>query len=72
MAIERVFVANNTSLLQDEVLAHRLGLVPLRADPRHFEYLAPDGLANENNTLVFKLDHTCKRVGATIQGAKGI
>mgnify|MGYP002775593260 CR=1 FL=1 len=38
MAIEKVFIANNTSLIQDEVLAHRLGLVPIKADPRLFEY----------------------------------
>lgn len=38
MAIEKVFVANNTSVVQDEVLAHRLGLVPLSVDPRLFNY----------------------------------
>jgi len=44
MAIEKVLVANNTSVIADEVLAHRLGLIPLKADPRHFEYLS--GLSN--------------------------
>ncbi|XP_074024928.1 DNA-directed RNA polymerases I and III subunit RPAC1 isoform X2 [Numenius arquata] len=38
MAVEKVFVYNNTSIVQDEILAHRLGLVPIRADPRLFEY----------------------------------
>lgn len=38
MAIERVYIANNTSVVQDEVLSHRLGLIPIRADPRLFEY----------------------------------
>ena len=38
MAIDKVFVHNNTSLIQDEVLAHRLGLIPIQADPRLFEY----------------------------------
>lgn len=38
MAIEKVLIANNTSIVQDEVLAHRLGLVPLRVDPRLFSY----------------------------------
>lgn len=40
MAIEKVKIFNNTSLIQDEVLAHRLGLIPLKADPRLFEYKA--------------------------------
>lgn len=38
MAIEKVLIANNTSIVQDEVLAHRLGLVPILVDPRLFEY----------------------------------
>lgn len=38
MAIETVNIYNNTSILQDEVLAHRLGLVPIMADPRLFWY----------------------------------
>ncbi len=29
---------NNTSVIQDEVLAHRLGMVPLNADPDVFTY----------------------------------
>jgi hypothetical protein len=39
MAIERVLIFQNTSVIQDEVLAHRLGLIPIKADPRKFEYL---------------------------------
>jgi hypothetical protein len=38
MAIEKVLIANNTSAIQDEVLAHRLGLIPISVDPRLFEY----------------------------------
>ena len=38
MAIEKVHIYNNTSIIQDEVLAHRLGLIPIKADPRLFEY----------------------------------
>lgn len=38
MAIERVLIANNTSVIQDEVLSHRLGLIPIKADPRLFEF----------------------------------
>lgn len=38
MAIEKVLIANNTSVVQDEVLSHRLGLIPINADPRLFDY----------------------------------
>ena len=38
MAIEKVYIANNTSVIQDEVLAHRLGLLPIKVDPRLFDY----------------------------------
>ncbi len=37
MAIEKVYINNNTSVIQDEVLAHRLGLIPLKADPTKFK-----------------------------------
>lgn len=37
MAIEKVHIYNNTSIIQDEVLSHRLGLIPLKADPRLFQ-----------------------------------
>ena len=39
MAIEYVFIKDNTSVIPDEVLSHRLGLVPLRADPRNYEFV---------------------------------
>ncbi|MPC08255.1 DNA-directed RNA polymerases I and III subunit RPAC1 [Portunus trituberculatus] len=42
MAIEKVYMYNNTSIVQDEVLAHRLGLVPLKVDPRFFEFRNKD------------------------------
>ena len=38
MAFEKIGVYNNTSIIPDEVLAHRLGLIPLRADPRQFSW----------------------------------
>jgi DNA-directed RNA polymerase I and III subunit RPAC1 len=37
MAIDRVLIYNNTSVIPDEVLAHRLGMIPFKADQRLFE-----------------------------------
>lgn len=63
MAIEKVYIYNNTSIIQDEVLAHRLGLIPLRADARLFDYVQNDNPdeGNENNTLEFELKAKCVR-----------
>ena len=33
MCIENVYVWDNTSVIVDEVLSHRWGLVPLNVDP---------------------------------------
>ena len=51
MAIEKVFVFNNTSLFQDEFLAHRLGLIPIKADPRLFKY-REQGMISIINTIL--------------------
>ncbi|XP_012251556.2 DNA-directed RNA polymerases I and III subunit RPAC1 [Athalia rosae] len=63
MAIEKVFIRNNTSIMQDEVLAHRLGLLGLRADPRLFEYpaqpVSEDEDASDQDTLRYELKVTC-------------
>ena len=40
MAIEIVAMLDNTSIIQDEVLSHRLGLVPIKVDPALFEMAA--------------------------------
>mmetsp|Transcript_25329 Transcript_25329/g.61004 ORF Transcript_25329/g.61004 Transcript_25329/m.61004 type:complete len:351 (-) Transcript_25329:213-1265(-) len=62
MAIETVNIYQNTSIMQDEVLAHRLGLIPIKADPRMFSFVHEhkDLEMNESNTLVFTLDITCE------------
>ena len=38
MAIETVNIYQNTSVMPDEVLAHRLGLIPILADADDFLY----------------------------------
>ncbi|EFA07284.1 DNA-directed RNA polymerases I and III subunit RPAC1 [Tribolium castaneum] len=60
MAIEKVHILNNTSIIQDEVLAHRLGLIPLKADPRLFEMKTdPTAEGTEQDTLEFALKIKC-------------
>ncbi|KAI0644789.1 insert subdomain of RNA polymerase alpha subunit [Trametes meyenii] len=61
LAIEDVFVWNNTSVIQDEVLSHRLGLVPLNVDPSLFDVRLPGDIPYDRNTLVFQLDVECRR-----------
>jgi len=61
MAIEKVFILNNTSMIQDEVLAHRLGLIPINADPRKFHSRQSDEDANEENVISFRLKAECVR-----------
>ena len=62
MAFEKVYIYNNTSIIQDEVLAHRIGLIPIKADPRLFEYRSEDNeQGTELDTLEFELKVKCTR-----------
>nr|CAB3491936.1 unnamed protein product [Digitaria exilis] len=61
MAIEKIFMADNTSVIADEVLSHRLGLIPLDADPRLFYYISENDVPNERNTIVYKLHVSCEK-----------
>mmetsp|Transcript_28215 Transcript_28215/g.68650 ORF Transcript_28215/g.68650 Transcript_28215/m.68650 type:complete len:410 (+) Transcript_28215:1-1230(+) len=65
MAIEQVYLFNNTSIIHDEVLAHRMGLIPLNVDARLFDdyddSLPEDEAATDRNTLVFHLKVSCGR-----------
>jgi DNA-directed RNA polymerase I and III subunit RPAC1 len=60
VAIDHVFVFENTSILQDDVLVHRLGLLPVRMDPSLLEYRQRGAAATERNTVVFELDVECE------------
>lgn len=63
MAIEKVYIYNNTSIIQDEVLAHRMGLLPLKADPRLFAYRTEESTeqGTEQDTLEYELKVKCTR-----------
>ncbi|WVQ83088.1 hypothetical protein IAT38_005226 [Cryptococcus sp. DSM 104549] len=62
VAIEEIYVWNNTSIMQDEVLCHRVGLVPLKIDPRALRYRASaHALPHEHDTIVFDLQVRCDR-----------
>jgi DNA-directed RNA polymerase I and III subunit RPAC1 len=62
IAIEHVYMWNNTSIVHDEVLAHRLGLVPLNVDARLFDEMEPGEDPTDRNTLVFRLAVTCGKM----------
>ncbi|KAI1787623.1 insert subdomain of RNA polymerase alpha subunit, partial [Ganoderma leucocontextum] len=51
-AIEDVFVFNNTPVIHDEILSHRLGLIPLNVDPRLFEFRPPGGMVTDRNPRI--------------------
>lgn len=65
VAIEKVFIEQNTSVIQDEVLASRLGLIPLLVNPDSIEWVADPTQGNEannvDNTVSFTLNVKCER-----------
>ena len=63
VAIEKVNLYQNTSLLPDEMLCHRLGLVPLKIDPSLLEEKLPDEEYNERNHVKFLLHKKCEKRG---------
>jgi len=70
MAIDRVHLFQNTSLIQDEVFCHRLGLVPIKVDPRLFTSKIasnsstaedPQSADTAENTIEFQLHVKCTK-----------
>jgi DNA-directed RNA polymerases I and III subunit RPAC1 len=59
VAVEKVWIAINTSMIQDEVLAHRIGLIPINADPKKLDYVVGEE-ETDRDTLVFHFDVECK------------
>ena len=62
MAFHKVLMYQNTSVLPDEVLIHRIGLMPLKVDARqHFVERREDDELDETNSLKFKLSVKCTK-----------
>ena len=61
VAIETIFMWNNTSIIHDEVLSHRLGLIPLDVDARLFDAMddTEEAEPSDRNTVVFQLRVSC-------------
>ncbi len=69
MAIEKVFVHNNTGVLRDELVAQRLGMIPIKADPSFFEWPGDEAKDADEHSDLAPLDsqvptprvHACAR-----------
>lgn len=65
VAAEYVYFLNNTSVIQDEVLAHRIGMIPLKVDPDMLTWvdtsLPEDEKFTDENTVVLTLNVKCTR-----------
>ncbi|CAJ0755033.1 464_t:CDS:10 [Entrophospora sp. SA101] len=60
--VERDQVSNVSSSdipFHNEVLAHRLGLIPIKANPDVFNYKIASDDPTDLNTVVFKIKHEC-------------
>lgn len=73
VAAETVYVFNNTSVIQDEVLAHRIGLIPLNVDPDSLVWVDTSvdekERFNDTNTIVMSLDVSCSKNPHAPEGA---
>lgn len=61
IAIEKVEMWQNTSIIPDENLAHRMGLIPIAVDPRLFEMKDPSKAYDGSNCLRFSLHCVCSK-----------
>jgi len=59
VAISQVTMYQNTGVIHDENLSHRLGLIPLQMEPDLLEWRPADSEFNESNSVRFTLHVVC-------------
>nr|XP_027200421.1 DNA-directed RNA polymerases I and III subunit rpac1-like [Dermatophagoides pteronyssinus] len=59
MAVETCHIYQNTGVLQDEVLCHRIGLVPFRVNPNDYHFRKSSDIFSSENSLAFQLNVMC-------------
>lgn len=82
VAVEEVVFSNNTSVMHDEVMAHRIGLIPIRVDPdklRWYPFFTEPKIVNGEaqspstiyNTVPFRLHVKCTHKTSSSSSSKG-
>lgn len=61
MAVDKVVIYQNTSVIQDDVLAHRIGLIPFKIDESLFEQKKETEEFNAQNSLKFYMNIKCTK-----------
>ncbi|GIX89917.1 DNA-directed RNA polymerases I and III subunit RPAC1 [Caerostris extrusa] len=62
MAIDKIELYNNTTVIPDEVLTHRIGLIPINVDARvFFSKSSDDDYATAEDTIQFELKVKCEK-----------
>eukprot|EP00930_Biecheleria_cincta_P072924 TRINITY_DN60269_c0_g1_i1.p1 TRINITY_DN60269_c0_g1~~TRINITY_DN60269_c0_g1_i1.p1 ORF type:complete len:381 (-),score=62.62 TRINITY_DN60269_c0_g1_i1:130-1272(-) len=59
VAISRVTIFQNTGVIHDENLAHRLGLVPIKFEPDNLEWKSADADFTDGDSVMFELHKSC-------------
>ena len=74
IAPEKIHLFQNTSVVQDEILAHRIGLIPLKADPKHLQSVdeANPNDFDSGNSIELELKVKCtQKADGTIENRNG-
>ncbi|KAE9552206.1 hypothetical protein FO519_004587 [Halicephalobus sp. NKZ332] len=75
MALEKIYLYQNDTVLQDEVVCHRIGLLPVRADSRYFDWpsnpvvetnagnqsVVEEPAGDPKQELIFEVNMKCKK-----------